>query len=64
MAAAKVHRVTDYGTHAVVDIELTDGLRLKSMVGDTRAWKADTGIDLRPRAFAVYRDNAAIHRSG
>jgi putative spermidine/putrescine transport system ATP-binding protein len=63
-AAAKVHRVTDYGTHAVVDIELSDGLRLKSMVSDARTWKADMAIDLKPRAFAVYRDNVAIHRSG
>jgi len=63
-SAAKVHRVTDFGTHAVVDLELSDGLRLKSMVADARAWTADTGVDLRPRAFAIYRDNAAIHRSG
>ncbi len=62
-APATVHRVTDYGTHAVVDIELADGLRLKSMVPDARAWKADMPIDLHPRAFAVYRDDVAIHRS-
>ena len=62
--AATVHRVTDYGTHAIVDIELADGLRLKSMVPDARAWTAGMAVDLEPRAFALYRDNAAIHRSG
>jgi putative spermidine/putrescine transport system ATP-binding protein len=61
---AKIHRVTDYGTHAVVDIELPDGLRLKSMVTEARDWAAGQAIDLNPRAFAAYRDNVAIHRSG
>ena len=61
---AKIHRVTDYGTHAVVDIELPDGVRLKSMVGEARDWSAKQPIDLKPRAFAAYRDNAAIYRGG
>ena len=61
---ARVHRVTDFGTHAVVDIDLTDGPRLKAMVPDARAWAAGMPLDLHPRAFALYRDNAAIHRSG
>jgi putative spermidine/putrescine transport system ATP-binding protein len=62
--AASVHRVTDYGTHAIVDLELVDGVRLKAMVADARAWRPGQRLDLRPRAFAVYRDDAAIHRSG
>lgn len=61
---ATVHRVTDYGAHAIVDLELSDGVRLKAMVGDARVWRPGQHIDLRPRAFALYRDNAAIHRSG
>lgn len=60
---AKIHRVTDYGTHAIVDIELPGGVRLKSMTGEARDWSAGQAIDLKPRAFAAYRDNAAIHRS-
>lgn len=60
---AKIHRVTDYGTHAIVDIDLPDGLRLKSMVTEARDWKAGQAINLKPRAFAAYRDNAAIFRS-
>ncbi|MFO1143834.1 MAG: ABC transporter ATP-binding protein [Amaricoccus sp.] len=62
--AATIHRVTDYGAHAVVDLELPDGLRLKAQVPDARAWAAGATVDLHPRAFAVYRDNAAVHRSG
>jgi putative spermidine/putrescine transport system ATP-binding protein len=62
--SAKIHRVTDYGTHAIVDLDLPDDLRLKSLVPDARAWKAGQGVDLAPRAFAAYRDNAAIYRSG
>jgi len=60
---ARIHRVTDYGTHAIVDIELPDGTRLKSMTSEARDWSHGQSIDLRPRAFAAYRDNAAIHRS-
>lgn len=60
---AKIHRVTDYGTHAIVDIELPDGARLKSMTSEARDWSHGQSIDLRPKAFAAYRDNAAIHRS-
>ena len=60
---ATIHRVTDYGTHAIVDIDLPDGVRLKSMVEDARKWGAGQAVDLHPRAFAAYRDNAAIHRS-
>jgi putative spermidine/putrescine transport system ATP-binding protein len=60
---AKIHRVTDYGTHAIIDIELPDGVRLKAMVSEARNWSPGQAIDLKPRAFAAYRDNAAIHRS-
>ena len=58
-----IHRVTDFGTHALIDIELPDGFRLKSMVSEARDWQAGQAIDLKPRAYAVYRDNRAIHRS-
>ncbi len=61
---ARIHRVTDFGTHALVDIELPDGVRLKSTVSEARDWTAGQPIDLKPRAFAAYRDNAAIYRGG
>ncbi len=61
--AAKIHRVTDYGTHAIVDLQLPDGLRLKAMVPEARLWSAGQQVDLQPRAFSAYRDNALIYRS-
>jgi putative spermidine/putrescine transport system ATP-binding protein len=61
--AARVHRVTDYGTHGLVDLELKDGLRLKSMVPEARDWKAGQPVDIAPRAFAAYRDDAVLYRS-
>jgi putative spermidine/putrescine transport system ATP-binding protein len=61
---AKVHRITDYGTHAIVDIELTRDFRLKAMVEEARDWKAGQPVDLGPRQFAIYRDDKAIYRSG
>ncbi|WP_421758689.1 ABC transporter ATP-binding protein [Devosia sp.] len=62
-SAARIHRVTDFGTHAIIDIDLPDAVRLKSMVTDARQWQAGQRIALQPRAFAVYRDDAAIYRS-
>ena len=60
---AKIHRVTDYGTHGIVDLELSDGTRLKSMVPEARDWKAEQPVDLKPRAYAAYRNNAVVYRS-
>jgi putative spermidine/putrescine transport system ATP-binding protein len=61
--AAKVHRVTDYGSHAIVDLELTDGIRLKAQVPEARDWTAGQPVDLLPHVFAAYRDNKAVYRS-
>jgi putative spermidine/putrescine transport system ATP-binding protein len=63
-APAEIHRITDYGTHAIVDIELTRDFRLKAMVEEARDWKAGQPVDLGPRQFAIYRDDKAIYRSG
>ena len=60
---AKIHRVTDYGTHGLVDIDLPDGTRIKSMISDAKAFGAGQSVDLKPSALAAYRDNAVIHRS-
>lgn len=62
-SGATVHRVTDFGAHAVVDIDLADGLRLKAMVPDARGWRTGQPLAPAPRAFALYRDGRAIHRS-
>ena len=62
--AAEVHRVTDFGAHAIVDLELADGLRLKAQVPDARAWRA--GHAGRPQAARLRASTATtprIHRS-
>ena len=61
--AATVHRVIDYGTHLMVDIELPGGARLKSMTAPIAGWKAGDRIALDPAEVALYRDNEVIHRS-
>ncbi|MBN9309142.1 ABC transporter ATP-binding protein [Devosia sp.] len=60
----RVHRVTDYGAHAIIDLELPDGFRLKATVPDARAWTNVRAATLTPQAFAAYRDNAVVYRSG
>ncbi|MCP8884376.1 ABC transporter ATP-binding protein [Devosia sp. XJ19-1] len=60
---ARVHRVTDYGTHGLVDLDLRDGTRLKSMVAHPDLFKPGQGVDLRPQAVSAYRDNQRAYRS-
>jgi putative spermidine/putrescine transport system ATP-binding protein len=60
---AHIHRVTDYGAHAIVDLELPDGFRLKATVPDAREWHGVDAATLAPRAFAAYRDNVVAYRS-
>jgi putative spermidine/putrescine transport system ATP-binding protein len=63
-AMGHIHRVTDYGTHAMMDVELPDGERLKSMMPTADQWSTGQAVDLVPGAFALYRDDAVIHRTG
>lgn len=60
---AHVHRVTDYGSHGLVDLDLQDGTRLKSMVAHADLFRPGQGVELQPRSVAVYRDNQRIYRS-
>ncbi|SEP71202.1 putative spermidine/putrescine transport system ATP-binding protein [Devosia sp. YR412] len=59
----KVHRVTDYGTHGLVDLELKDGTRVKAMVSHPDLFQPGQGVSLAPRAIAAYRDGKVIHRT-
>ena len=59
----KVHRVTDYGTHGLVDLELNDGTRIKAMVNHPGLFASGQGVDLSPRAVSAYRNNTLIHRA-
>lgn len=59
----KVHRVTDYGTHGLVDLELADSTRLKAMVSHPGLFQTGQQVSLTPRAVAAYRDNALLLRA-
>lgn len=59
----KVHRVTDYGTHGLVDLELNDSTRVKAMVSHPDLFRAGQGVTLMPKAIAAYRDGVVIHRA-
>ncbi|MBN9332171.1 ABC transporter ATP-binding protein [Devosia sp.] len=61
--AAKVHRVTDYGTHGLLDLDLPDDTRLKAMVSHPAQYRHGMGVNLTPRAVSAYRNNAQIFRS-
>ena len=61
--APLVHRVIDYGTHLMVDIELKTGERLKAMTAPAEGWTAGTRLNLVPRESAIYRDGALAYRA-
>ncbi|MEO5806321.1 ABC transporter ATP-binding protein [Devosia sp.] len=61
-AQGTVHRVTDYGTHGLVDLELNDGTRVKAMVSHPDLFKAGQGVTLAARAVTAYRDSRQIFR--
>jgi putative spermidine/putrescine transport system ATP-binding protein len=60
--AAKIHRITDFGTHGLVDLDLKDGTRIKAMVSHPDLFSAGQGVNLQPKAIAAFRDNAQIYR--
>ena len=60
--AAKIHHITDFGTHGLVDLDLKDGTRIKAMVSHPDLFSAGQGVNLQPKAIAAFRDNAQIYR--
>ena len=62
-ADAIVHRVTDFGTHKIVDIDLADGTRLKAMVAPGDMIRAGMTVAPSCSGFFAFRDNALIHQS-
>ncbi len=61
--APVMHRVTDYGTHLMVDIEIVAPTRLKAMTPPAQRWTAGMKLALRPREISVYRDDLVVHRA-
>lgn len=62
-AEATVHRVTDFGTHKIVDIDLAGGVRLKAMVAPSDMIRAGMLVTPSCSGFFAFRDNALIHQS-
>ncbi len=62
-AIATVHRVTDFGTHKIVDIDLVDGTRLKAMAAPGEIIRAGMVVAFNCSHVFVFRDNALIHQS-
>jgi len=62
-AEATVHRVTDFGTHKIVDIDLAGGDRLKAMVAPSDMIRAGMFVTPSCSGFFAFRDNALIHQS-
>ena len=62
--AARVHRVTDYGSHGIVDMDLADGLRLKAMVADPAAFRPGMVVAPVAERVALFRDDRRIDRPG
>lgn len=60
---AKVHRVTDFGTHGLVDLDLPNRTRLKAVVSHPDLFRSGQGVQLKPRAIYAYRNNRQIYRS-
>lgn len=58
---ATIHRVTDFGTHGLVDLHLSDGTRVKCMVASPEPFNAGETVALNPRAFAAFRDNVKLY---
>ena len=58
---AIIHRVTDFGTHGLVDLHLSDGTRVKCMVASPEPFHAGETVALNPRAFAAFRDNVKLY---
>ena len=61
--APMAHRVIDYGTHLMIDIDFPGNLRVKAMAAPNEGWKAGMKLGLTPREYAVYRDNVVVYRS-
>lgn len=54
--SAKVNRVIDFGTHLTVELQASDGNRIKATADPGAGWAAGMDADLNPRKFLVYRE--------
>ena len=57
---ARVHRVTDYGTHLLVDVDLPDSGRLKAMCPPSARYETDQEVALDASHVALFRGDAKL----
>ncbi|SDH77237.1 ABC transporter ATP-binding protein [Alloyangia pacifica] len=57
---ARVHRVTDYGTHLLVDVDLPDGGRLKAMCPPSARYEPGQEVALEAGHVALFRGDAKL----
>lgn len=62
-SAVPVHRAVDFGTHAIVDVLLSEERRLKAMVGPEEVFQAGEQVEILLRTYALFRDERAVFRS-
>ncbi|TBY58552.1 ABC transporter ATP-binding protein [Rhizobium leguminosarum bv. viciae] len=58
--AATVHRIVDFGTHKMVDVDLADGTRLKAMVAPDDQIRAGMRVEPSFAGFFIFRDNELV----
>ncbi len=59
---ARLQRVTDFGSHAVVEIDLPDGLRVKVQLAEAPA-TASGPVAIHPRRYCLFRDDRVLWTS-
>ncbi|NDW00864.1 ABC transporter ATP-binding protein [Salipiger sp. PrR002] len=57
---ARVHRVTDYGTHLLVDVDLPEGARIKAMCPPSARFEAGQEVALEATHVAIFRGSAKL----
>ncbi|MBB4008661.1 ABC transporter ATP-binding protein [Allorhizobium taibaishanense] len=58
-----VCRAIDFGTHVMVDLQLSCGTRVKAMTEPGSGWQKGSRCDLRVKAFHLFRDNKVLYVS-
>lgn len=61
--AGRLHRVTDFGSHAVTEIDLPGGERIKAMTPEVPAAPPGTPVTIKPLRAHLYRDDRVIWSS-
>jgi len=58
-----VHRSIDFGTHKIVDVDLTDGTRVKVMAPSNSGWTKGAAVEPVAAAFRAFRDNRLVYET-